>query len=68
MTDNNEHTPVVLTEEQINHIADKAATRALEIVYADVGRNVLKKLAWLIGVVAISLALFLAGKGALNGG
>lgn len=65
-TDN--HVPVTLTEEQIDHIAERAANRALEIVYAEVGRSVLKKLAWLVGLVVVSLALFLAGKDAINGG
>lgn len=51
-----------LTEAEIDHIAEKAAKRALDSVYAEVGRNVLKKLAWLIGVVVISLALWLIGK------
>lgn len=54
-----------LTEEQINEIAEKAARRALQIVYAEVGQGVLKRLAWLVGVVVIGLALWLAGKNSL---
>lgn len=54
-----------LTDEQINAIAEKAARRALEIVYAEIGMNVMKKLAWIIGVVVLGLALWLAGKNAL---
>lgn len=54
-----------LTEEQINEIAERAAKRALQIVYAEVGQSVLKKLAWLIGIVVVGTALFLAGKGSL---
>ena len=54
-----------LTEAQIDAIAEKAARRALDIVYADIGRNVLRKLAWLVGVTVIGLALWLAGKDAL---
>jgi len=59
--------PVTLTEEQIEHIAERAAERALEIVYAEVGKSVLKKLAWLVGVIVVGLALFLAGKNSLPG-
>jgi len=58
---------VTLTEEQIDHIAERAAERALEIVYAEVGKNVLKKLAWLVGAVIVGLALWLAGKNNLPG-
>lgn len=54
-----------LTDAQIDAIAEKAARRALQIVYAEIGQNVLRKLAWLIGVVVIGLALWLAGKNAL---
>lgn len=55
-----------LSEAQIELIAEKAAEKALEKVYAQIGQNVLRKLAWLIGVVVISGAIFLAGKGALK--
>lgn len=54
-----------LTEQQIDHIAEMAARRALQIVYAEIGQNVLRKLAWLCGVVVIGLALWLAGRNAL---
>ena len=54
-----------LTDEQINIIAEKAARRALEMVYAEIGMNVIKKLAWLVGVVVLGIALWLAGKNAL---
>ena len=55
-----------LSESQIDEIAERAAERALEKIYAQVGQNVLKKLAWLIGLVVVSAALFLAGKGAIR--
>lgn len=57
-----------LTDEQIDDIADRAAKRALEMVYAEVGRSVLKKAAWLVGVVVVGLFIWLAGKGHLPGG
>ena len=52
-------------EAQIDAIAEKAARRALEIVAAEVGRGILKKLAWIVGIVIIGLALWLAGKNSL---
>lgn len=54
-----------LTPEQIDAIAEKAARRALQIVYAEVGASVIKKITWIIGVVAIGFMLWLAGKNAL---
>ena len=54
-----------LTEAQIDHIADRAAKKALQTVYADVGQSVLKRMAWLVGILVVSGMLFLAGKDAL---
>lgn len=57
--------PVELTDEQIEHIAERAAEVALNKVYAEVGKSVLKKLAWLTGAAVIGLALWLAGHNSL---
>ncbi len=54
-----------LTEDQLNGLAERAAAKALENIYAQVGKGVLRKLAWLIGIVVLSLAAFLVGKGAI---
>ncbi len=54
-----------LSAEQIDAIAEKAARRALQIVYAEVGQNVLRKLTWLLGIVIVGMALWLAGKNSL---
>lgn len=55
-----------LSEAQIDHIAERAADKALQKIYAEVGQNILKKMAWLVGLVVISLAMFLSGKGLLK--
>jgi tetrahydromethanopterin S-methyltransferase subunit G len=60
------HEEVHLSDAQIDKIAERAAVKALEKVYADIGKNVLKKLAWLVGVVVVAFAMWLAGKGALH--
>ncbi len=57
--------PHPLSDAQIATIAEVAARRALQIVYAEVGMNVLRKAAWLAGVVVIGLFIWLADKGAL---
>jgi hypothetical protein len=54
-----------LTESELDAIAERAAKKALQSVYADVGRSVLKKAAWLTGVIVIGLALWLIGKDSL---
>lgn len=56
---------VPLTDEQIEAIAERAAEVALNKVYTEVGKSVLKKLAWLTGVAVIGLAMWLAGHNSL---
>ena len=53
-----------LTDAEIDAIAERAAKKALQSVYAEVGRSVLKKIAWLAGVVVLGLAMWLIGKDA----
>lgn len=59
---------IELTEAQIEAIAERAAEVALNKVYTEVGKNVLKKLAWLAGVAVVGLAMWLAGHGSLPKG
>jgi len=51
-----------LTEQQMDAIAEKAARKALNIVYAEIGQNVLRKAAWLMGIAVVSAMMFFAGK------
>ena len=55
-----------LTEADIDRIAEKAANRALEKVYAEVGKSVSKKLMWIMGVVSISLIVWLSSFGGIT--
>tara|TARA_R100001163_G_C5042166_1_gene180073 strand:+ start:411 stop:605 length:195 start_codon:yes stop_codon:yes gene_type:complete len=55
-----------LTESDIDRIAEKAAERALEKVYAEVGKSVSKKLMWIMGVVSISLIVWLSSFGGIT--
>jgi hypothetical protein len=59
---------VSLTDEQIEAIAERAAEVALNKVYTEVGKTVLKKLAWLTGAAVIGLAMWLAGHNSLPKG
>lgn len=64
MSENN----MPLTDAQIEQIAERAAEVALNKVYTEVGKNVLKKLAWLTGAAVIGLAMWLAGHNVLPKG
>lgn len=58
--------PTVLTDEQMDAIAEKAAAKALEKVYAEVGKSIVHKLLWIVGVAAVGLVMFLSGKGVIK--
>lgn len=55
-----------MTPEEIDAIAEKAATKAMEHVYSEIGKSVIRKLVWLVGIVVFSLMVWLAGKNALQ--
>jgi hypothetical protein len=52
-----------LSEEQIELIAEKAAEKALQKVYAQVGRGIVNKLFLVIGACVIGILLWMGGKG-----
>ena len=54
-----------LTPAEMDRIAEKAAVKALEKVYADIGQSLARKLAWLFVAAVVGLALWLAGKQSL---
>ena len=58
--------PKYLTEADIDRIAEQAAIRALEKVYAEVGKSVTKKLLWILGGVSIGLMVWLSGVGVVK--
>jgi tetrahydromethanopterin S-methyltransferase subunit G len=60
-----DHEPVHLTETQIDQIVDRAVTKVFDRIYAEVGRGVVKKLVWGIGLATMGLLIWLASKGDL---
>lgn len=54
-----------LTDAQIEVIAERAAEVAFKKIYEEVGKSVLKKLAWLTGAAVLGLAFWLAGHNSL---
>lgn len=61
------HIPSALTEEQIEEIAERAAERAMQKLtdhmYKQVGKSVVSKLFWIVGVISVGLYLWLKQKG-----
>lgn len=57
-----------MTEAQIDAIAERAAEVALNKVYTEVGKSVLKKMAWFAGAATVGLVMWLAGNNALPKG
>lgn len=59
-----------LTEEQIDEIAEKAAEKAVakmtNIIYQEVGKGVINRLLWFVGVAAVAFYAFAEGKGWLK--
>ncbi len=61
---------VTLSEEQIEEIAEKAAALAvqktMDDMYKHVGKNVVQKFIWIVGVCAVGIYAFLKGKGIIS--
>lgn len=54
---------IKLTDEQIAKIAEKAADVAFRKIYEEVGKSVLKKLAWMAGAAILGVFFFFGGYG-----
>ncbi len=51
-----------LTDAEIEFIADRAAEKAIEKVYTQLGRSVANKILWFLGVATVAAVMLLAGK------
>jgi hypothetical protein len=60
---NMEDHPKYLTEADIDRIAQKAAEKAIEKVYTEIGKNVVSKVFYLVGAVSLAIGAWLTGKG-----
>ena len=52
-----------LSENEFDEIASRAAEKALDKVYSDIGKGVLKRLLWLFGIGSSGLVIYLTSKG-----
>jgi|TARA_R110000737_G_scaffold103970_1_gene137121 hypothetical protein len=56
---------IQLSDAQIDAIAEKAAEKAFNKIYHDVGKSVLTKLTWMAGAAVIGIFMWLGGNGSL---
>ena len=52
----------LLTDEMIDAIAERAAKRVLDNVYREVGKSLMHKFMWALGVLGVAVAMWLSGK------
>ena len=57
-----------LTDKEIEDIVEKVTERVIENVYTSVGKSVVTKFFWFMGVAAIGLVTYLAGVGHIKVG
>lgn len=56
---------ITLDEAAMDEFLDRAIERATERFYAEVGKSVLRKIVWAVGISAVGLFIFLKSKGVL---
>jgi hypothetical protein len=62
--DHERHLPI--TDDQLDLIVERAVDKVFDRIYADVGRSVMKKLTWAVGLIVTGLLVWLAGKGVVK--
>jgi hypothetical protein len=55
-----------IDEAMIEHIAERAAEKALSKVYQEVGKSAVRTILWVVGAATLALLAVLAGKGAVK--
>ena len=61
-----DHEPIHLTEQQVDLIVDRAVTKVFDRIYQEVGKSVVKKLTWAVGLIVTGLMLWMGGKGLIK--
>jgi cobalamin biosynthesis protein CobD/CbiB len=57
-----------LTDKEIEDIVEKVTERVIENVYTSVGRSIVTKFFWFVGIAAIGIVTYLAGVGHIKVG
>jgi hypothetical protein len=55
-----------LSDEDVERIAERAAEKALERVYTQIGKSIVHKFLWLIGAASLAVLAWLNGSGHLK--
>jgi hypothetical protein len=55
-----------LTEADIDRIAERAAERAIEKVYTEIGKSIVSKVFYFVGALTLAVGAWLSGKGYFN--
>jgi len=58
--------PNNLSEAEIELIAERAAEKPIEREYTQIGRSVVRKVIWLIGVIAVAAVVLFSGQNLLS--
>lgn len=56
-----------LSEEEVELLVGRVSQRVLENFYQEVGRSVMSKVLWVIGLVTVSLVIWLTSTGRMKG-
>ncbi len=56
----------LVTDANLERIAERAKDLALEQVYADIGKGIVKRFLWLLGLGGSALAVWLAAHGLIK--
>jgi hypothetical protein len=54
---------IPLTDEQLEHLVERVTEKVIANVYTSVGKSVVTKFFWFVGVAAIGTVTYLAGIG-----
>ena len=52
-----------ISEDDIEKIADRAVEKAMERLYLEVGKGILQKFIWLVGVGTVAMDMWIQGRG-----
>lgn len=66
MSDDNVGSIGPLTEAEVELLVERVCERVMVNFYSQIGKSVVNKMFWLVGVIAVSIAIWLAGAGKLK--
>jgi hypothetical protein len=58
-----ENHAISISEADLERIAELAVQKVVDKLYLEVGKGVLKRLAWVIGISVVALLMWMGGKG-----